>query len=179
MKCTDILVQEHKIILRALDVLDAMASRIHLDQPVAAEDVDTILHFLRTFADNNHQTKEESALFPELLRTSVANQPALRHMVYEHDQERSLVEGLEDALLTKRGAEFVLFANRLTALIRTHIMKEDKILFAVAERSLSAEQDRCISDELNRFPADEKCLADLHRLEWGYLRRAGVAQKSA
>ena len=171
MKCTDLLTQEHKTILRALDILDHMAARIKEDQPLAVEDVETILHFLRAFADNQHQAKEESALFPELLRTSAANGAPLRQMIFEHDQERSLVEGLEDSLRTKRGMEFVHFANRLTGLIRTHIRKEDNILFPMAERCLSPEQDERVTTELNQFEVDVAFLADLRRLEWIYLRR--------
>jgi hemerythrin-like domain-containing protein len=171
MKCTDLLTEEHKVILRALDIVDHMASRITQDQPVAAEDVETILRFLRAFADNQHQAKEESALFPELLRTSAANTPALRQMAFEHDQERSLVEGLEDSLRTKHGMEFAHFANRLTGLLRTHIRKEDNILFPIAERSLSPEQDERVLTELNKFELDDGFLADLRRLEWTYLRR--------
>ena len=171
MKCTDLLTQEHKTILRALDILDHMAARIEEDQPLAVEDVETILRFLRAFADNQHQAKEESALFPELLRTSAANDAPLRQMIFEHDQERSLVEGLEDSLRTKRGMEFVHFANRLTGLIRTHIRKEDNILFPMAERCLSAEQDERVTTELNKFEVDVAFLADLRRLEWTYLRR--------
>ena len=170
MKCTDLLTQEHKTILRALDILDHMAARIKEDQPLAVEDVETILRFLRAFADNQHQAKEESALFPELLRTSAANGPPLRQMIFEHDQERSLVEGLEDSLRTKRGMEFVHFANRLTGLIRTHIRKEDNILFPMAERCLSPEQDERVTTELNKFEVDVAFLADLRRLEWTYLR---------
>jgi len=171
MKCTDLLTQEHKTILRALDILDHMAARIEEDQPLAVEDVETILRFLRAFADNQHQAKEESALFPELLRTSAANDAPLRQMIFEHDQERSLVEGLEDSLRTKRGMEFVHFANRLTGLIRTHIRKEDNILFPMAERCLSPEQDERVTTELNKFEVDVAFLADLRRLEWTYLRR--------
>src|SRR5258706_10673805 len=98
MKCTDLLVQEHKTILRALAVLDHMASRIGQDQPTDAQDVETLLQFLRVFADEQHQTKEESALFPSLMQVSAANKGALHQMIFEHDQERSLVEGLEDTL---------------------------------------------------------------------------------
>ena len=76
MKCTDLLIQEHKTILRALEVLDQMAARIEQDQPVDAADVETLLRFLHKFADELHQGKEESALFPELMRTSAASQPA-------------------------------------------------------------------------------------------------------
>ena len=104
MKCTDLLIQEHKIILRAMDVLDHMATRVENSQPVAPEDVETLLRFLRGFADDHHQAQEESALFPELMRTSAWHEDPLRHMVFEHDQERSLVDGLEDALQIKDSA---------------------------------------------------------------------------
>ncbi len=171
MKCTDLLVHEHKIILRGLDILDHMADRVERNQPVPAEDIETILRFLRVFADDHPQGKEESALFPELRRTSAGNQEPLRHMTFEHDQERSLVEGLEDALLTKKGTEFVHFARRLTSLIRAHIRKEDNILFPIAEQCLSREQDERVTEELEQFQISLDFLADLHRLEWTYLRR--------
>src|SRR5947199_9427785 len=91
MKCTDLLIQEHKIILRAMDVLDHMATRVENSQPVAPEDVETLLRFLRGFADDPHQAQEESALFPELLRTSAWTEDPLRHMVFEPDEGPSQV----------------------------------------------------------------------------------------
>jgi hemerythrin-like domain-containing protein len=171
MKCIELFVQEHKTILRALDVLQHMALRIEHDQPVEAEDVETLLRFLRAFADDHHQAKEESALFPELMKTSAANERPLHHLIFEHDQERSLVEGLEDSLRTKKGMDFVLFANRLVDLIRTHIKKEDSILFEIAERVLTAEQDERVTAQIKKFELDPSFLSDLRRLEWGYLRR--------
>ncbi len=172
MKCTDVLTKEHKIILRAVAVLDHMAARVEKGQAVDAQDIETILRFLRAFADDHHQAKEESALFPELRRTSAVNEPAVRQMLFEHDRERSLVEGLEDSLRTKKGTAFVQFAVRLSDLLRNHIHKEDKILFEVVDRSLSPEQDERVTKELNQFKAKDDWLGDLRRLEWTYLRRA-------
>ena len=60
MKCTDLLVQDHKIILRALNVIEHMAARVENDQFVETADVESILRFLRTFADDHQQTKEET-----------------------------------------------------------------------------------------------------------------------
>ena len=171
MKCTDVLIKEHKIILRALDVVDQMAARVAEHQPVDVEDVETLLQFLRKFADDVHQAKEESALFPELMRTSAATEPALKQMLFEHDKERSLVEGLEDSLRTKKGVEFAQFASRLTDLLRNHIHKEDFILFEIVDRSLSPEQDDRVTAALNQFQISPELLADLRRLEWTYLRR--------
>src|SRR5262245_744423 len=171
MKCTDILIQDHKTILRALDVLDKMAARTEKGETVEPEHVETLLRFLRTFADDHHQVKEESVLFPELLQTSLGNDGRLRQMRYEHDQERSLVEGLEDALRTKKGWDFVHFAKWLGLLIRTHIYKEDNILFELAERSFSQEQDDQVTAELNKFKVDQSVLTDLDALETTYLRQ--------
>ena len=172
MKCTGILIQEHKVILRGLSVLDEMAALVENGQPVEVQDVETILRFLRAFADDHHQAKEESALFPELRRTSAVNEPCVRQMLFEHDRERSLVEGLEESLRTKKGSEFVQFAVRLTDLIRNHIYKEDHILFDIVDRSLSEEQDERVTKELKQFKANDNLLSDLHRLEWTYLRKA-------
>lgn len=171
MNCTDQLVEDHKVILRALDVLGRMAERTRNEQPVEARDIETLLRFLRTFADDYHQAKEESALFPELLNTALATRGPLRQMIFEHDQERSLVEGLEEALHTKKGMEFVYYAHRLIDLIRSHIIKEDSILFAIVEGVLSADQDQRVTAELSRFQIEPSLMTDLQRLESAYLRR--------
>jgi len=174
MKCIDLLIQDHRIILRALEVLDQMAVCVGNDETLDKEDVESILGFLRGFADNHHQTKEESALFPQLMRTAAAKDGPLRQMIFEHDQERSLVEGLEEALHTRKGEEFVHFAKRLSSLLRGHIDKEDNALFKLAELHLSSEQDECITKELNQFRVDPAFLADLRRLEWDYLGRVAA-----
>ena len=170
MKCTELLMQDHKIILRSLNVLQCMAEGKNGEQ-TDLNDAEILLRFLRAFGDEHHHIKEESVLFPELMRTSQAQGDPLRHLLFEHDQERSLVEGLEDALRTKKGTEFVLFANRLSARIRNHIQKEDGILFPIVDVLISSELDKKASAEFEKFQLDPGLLADLHRLEWKYLRR--------
>jgi hemerythrin-like domain-containing protein len=175
MKCTSLLIQDHNVIRRALEVLQAMAARTENGEAVEAEDVQKLLRFLRTFADDYHQTKEESALFPELVRASALNYEPLRHMIFEHDQERSLVEGLEDALCTKKGSEFVYFANRLMQLLSTHIQNEEDVMFQMADHSLSDEQDEHIVSQFGKFKVQPGVVADLQHLEWTYLRKTGCA----
>jgi len=172
MKCTDLLIQDHKVILRCLLVLEQMAACVDQGEQLLQEDVGLLVRFLRAFADEHHQMKEECALFPELRHASSAQDRPLHQMLFEHDQERSLVEGLEDSMCTKKGIEFAHFANRLTALIRNHIYKEDNILFDIVERSLSPEQDERVVAEFNKFQINPSFLADLRRLEWKYLRKA-------
>ena len=64
MKSTEFLIKEHKLILRALDVLDAMSASIEKTETVGHPDIDKILDFLRWFADAHHQAKEETICFP-------------------------------------------------------------------------------------------------------------------
>jgi hemerythrin-like domain-containing protein len=145
---------------------------------VPDNDVETLLSFLRYFADDHHQGKEETALFPELMKTAAAQTEPVRHLVFEHDQERSLVTALEDSMRTKSGKEFVYYANRLCGILRTHIYKEEHVLFEAIENAISAEQDRSVTAEFRDIDRREqdrkrKALRDLRRLEWTYLRRSG------
>lgn len=159
--------QDHRIILRAVDVLQHMAESEQIDPG----DAGILLGFLRTFVDEHHHIKEESALFPEVMKTSQAQGGSLRDLLFEHDQERSLVNGLEEALRTKKRAEFAFFVNRITAGIRNHIRKEDGILFPMLEGLLSGSQDDKVVAEFEKFHVDLGFISDLGRLERKYLAR--------
>src|SRR5215469_10952710 len=170
MKCTELLIQDHKAILRALDVLEQMARRVEKHQVLEHDDVESLLRFLRSFADDYHQCKEESALFPELRRVLPTPKGPVEQMLFEHDQERSLVEAIEDALFTKKGPDFVHFARRLMDVLRDHIRKEDHILFEIVERSLSPEQDESVAMEFEKFNFDPVSMTEFRKLEWKYMR---------
>lgn len=170
MKCTNLLIEDHKTILRALDVLEQMAKRVENHQALETGDVETVLRFLRAFADDYHQGKEESALFPEI-RGVLAPEGPVRQMLFEHDQERSLVDGIEDALFTRNGSEFVQFAHRLIDMLRDHVRKENDILFGIVERLLSPEQDEKVVAEFENFTVEAVSLNELRGLEGKYLTR--------
>jgi hemerythrin-like domain-containing protein len=177
MRCTDLLDKDHQIILRALDVLQQMAEEVKKGQSVNSRDVESIVRFLKEFEDEHHQTKEESALFPILLKNSSPERARLAQMLFEHDQERSLVDGLEEALKTRQGKDFVYFAERLTTLLRSHINKEGAALFGLIERTLSDDEDGRVVAEFGKFdealgrgPGNE-LLRGLCLLEDKYLRR--------
>jgi hemerythrin-like domain-containing protein len=171
MKCTELLVEDHEIISRALDVLEQMSKRVGSHQVLEHDDVEIILRFLRSFADEYHQGKEESALFPELRQVLEAREGPVHQMLFEHDQERSLLDGIEDALFRKKGQEFVHFSDRLISLMRNHIRKENDILFGIVERLLSPEQDQKIVAQFERFTVDAAFIRELRSLETKYLRK--------
>ena len=89
VKSTKFLIQEDKVILRALDVLDAMSTSIDSEGKVDESDVDKLLDFLRWFGDAHHQAKEETILFPALMAAAAAEARPVQHMTLEHEQERT------------------------------------------------------------------------------------------
>jgi len=177
--CTNHLSQEHKRILRAIYVLEAMAERARTGRIPEAGDVEKLLNFFKGFADEHHQGKEESVLFPAFNRASDAVTAApLRHMMFEHEQERSLVSGLEDSLRTRRNTEFAYYAGRLADQLSNHIYKEENILFDLVERTISPETDGVLTLEM--IACDEALTSGkydafvqiVNDLEWKYLGKA-------
>ena len=169
--------QEHKTILRALDVLDAMSARIEGSDKVDEADIDQILDFLRWFADAHHQAKEETILFPALKSSEASQGRPVEHLSFEHNLERALIEDMEKDLRLRELSQFVSCANRLSSTLRNHIYKEDKILFEVADAVLDPKEDAAVFERLDHFdtPLDKQALEEklqgLRSLEWKYLRK--------
>ena len=61
---TDVLRDEHTIILRGLDLLEAAADRPEGGAAPPDGWWEEVLGWLRAFADRNHHAKEEDLLFP-------------------------------------------------------------------------------------------------------------------
>ena len=177
MKSTKFLIQEHKLILRALDVLDAMSSSVEGSGKIDEDDADKILDFLRWFGDAHHQAKEETILFPALKSAAAAHDRPIQHMIHEHGQDRALIEEMETAVRVNKLSEFVSCANKLSSTLRNHIYKEDDILYELAAQVIDAASDEKVLDRLSRFetPLDTDTLSvrlqELRSLEWKYLRR--------
>src|SRR5581483_8892259 len=123
-------------------------------------DAESLLRFFRGFADEHHHLKEESVLFPEVMRISSEEGRSLRPLLFEHDQERSLMEGLEEAFHTKRAVDFAVFADRLTFRTQKHVEKEDNILFPMFAALISVDQDEKVSAEFEKFRLGPDLLPD-------------------
>jgi len=177
MKATQYLIREHFLILRALDVLDAIGTSVEKTQSANQPDVEKILDFLRWFAEAHHHAKEESIFFPALKHAASSQGRSVEHLTLEHNQERALIADLEKDLRLVKLAQFVSTAHKLTAALRNHIFKEDRILFEEADAVFSVSEDQIVFDQLTGFDTagdkqvlDEK-LSDLRALEWTYLRK--------
>lgn len=149
MKATTLLTEDHKLICRALDVLAQMSERTSRKGSFDVADAQDLLDFLKQFADRHHQGKEEGVFFPSLLRDrNQRNYPSLCTLVFEHNRERSLVEGLEEALRTRKPKDFIFYADRLVEVLRTHVRKEEDELFTLADSTLDSTQDERVALEM-------------------------------
>jgi hemerythrin-like domain-containing protein len=152
MRVSELLRQEHKIILRTLVVLEAIGARVNHGATVNLRDARDIVALLKGFADRHHQGKEEAVLFPALLRD-----PHQEHygklccLIFEHDQERSLIDGLEEAVESGNTREFLFCANRIVERTRAHIHREDNVLLNLTDSVLSPLDDERVASELREF----------------------------
>jgi len=174
--------EEHQYILRALEIISEMADRVANGEEVDDRDVDCILQFLQAFGDDHHQEKEEAIFFPALLKASNAEEhECLCQITFEHNQQRSLLEGIEDALRSRKGKDFVYYARRLAELVRAHIQTEDDEVFKRADTLLSVEEDERVSKELAAYDSPQRAdrltalLKRLVTLEMKYGIRSGTA----
>jgi hemerythrin-like domain-containing protein len=178
-KCIEILTREHKTILRIAEVLEAMSRRAQDLAEQDQDDAESILHVLRVFGDDFHQAKEESALFPIFMAVcNASQQAAVRHMLFEHEQDRQLMSGMQNAIARSNAAQFAEYATRLANTLRIHIHKEDNILFEIIVDTLTPDDDARVIKEFEEPDRDFKeqyegqVFDQLRTLEWKYLRRS-------
>jgi hemerythrin-like domain-containing protein len=138
---TGALVEEHRLILRMITLLEKNASLTakgsYSNWQFYLDGVD----FIRNYADRFHHAKEEGVLFEALVTNGMPREKSpVAAMLMEHDQGRSFVKGMEAAthaaLEGIPGHEHEIAENALAyaALLRDHIAKEDGILYPLAER---------------------------------------------
>jgi hemerythrin-like domain-containing protein len=144
------LLDDHRVILRALDLLETAASRSPDDAPPAAW-WDALIAWLRAFADANHHGKEERCLFPALARAGwPSNSGPVAVMLEEHDDGRGLLRAMESA----DGAARTRAARDYVWLLREHIDKENAVLFPLADTALDESARERLDGELAAVEGD-------------------------
>ncbi len=153
MKPTEILKEEHGGIKIMLAILGRMADRLDAGQDVDAAHLEQALDFIRTFADKCHHGKEEDLLFVEMEKAGIPQQGGpIAVMLAEHTTGRAYVKGMADAVTQYAAGDraaapsIVQNARNYIALLQAHIDKEDNILYPLADRSLTEEQQGKLLD---------------------------------
>ena len=145
-EATKVLREEHEVILRVLDATEATANAIESGTEPQAQFLSDVVEFLRSYADRQHHGKEEDLLFPELEKKGMPrNGGPVGMMLMEHQFGRSHIARMAEAATAYAGGDRAAAATwadaslDYVALLREHIAKENQILFVMAERLLSAD----------------------------------------
>jgi len=141
---TGILRDQHRNILKVADVLEHVLESAGEGGP-DFEAVEDCVTFIRLYADALHHGKEEDLLFPELVARGMPKDAGpIAVMLHEHAEGRRFARTMAAELLAARQgdadarAKLERAGRGYVALIRGHILKEDNILFNMADQLIDA-----------------------------------------
>jgi hemerythrin-like domain-containing protein len=164
---TDILEEEHRVIEKVIGAMAVIAETLEQKGHVEVDTLRDMAAFMRTYADQCHHGKEETHLFPALEQKGVPSRGCpVGALLQEHKAGRALVAALTEAVNqfaggdnTKRDA-VISSLRGLVALYPGHIWKEDYLLFPMANKVLSRDDQ---TDLRERFEAVEVSVGhDVH-----------------
>jgi hemerythrin-like domain-containing protein len=148
MRATEILSQEHQVILQVLDCLECIIEKAASTGKLDGQAARDAIEFFRVFADQCHHGKEEAHLFPAMEAKGYprAGGPT-GVMLNEHRIGHECVGGMSEAVAAEAEGDrdavqqFTEFGRTYISLLRQHIEKEDHCLFGMANQVFT-EQDQ-------------------------------------
>lgn len=163
MSALEILMDEHRVIERALTSLTTYARMVAKGADLPRPDLAGMVNFLQDYADAHHHGKEEDILFRAMAANGMPDDSGpLAVMLAEHGEGRRLTGALAE--LSAGEAQWdpeerrrLLFAaTGYARLLKEHIQKEDRILYPMAARMLSEDVWQQIESEFSAFQAAER-----------------------
>ena len=149
MRPIDVLETEHRWIRHMLQGLEHVIRHVRTNHRFDGAAAFELLGLFESFADGSHQEKEERHLFPRLLtRADPHETNKIRGLLGEHADERrrmlQLRSSLTSAYYGDESAlrEFVRVATSYVALHKEHMAAEHAVVFPMAERLLTADDER-------------------------------------
>ncbi|MDE3110174.1 MAG: hemerythrin domain-containing protein [Acidobacteriota bacterium] len=153
---TDTLRREHQSIKGALQFAERVSARMNSGQDVPFENLATLMEFIRLFVEQAHHTKEEHILFPLLEERGIRGPVGV--MLLEHGRARVLIEEMSSAVadVGPRASQdaakrWVRAAWNYSDLMYEHFYKEEEMLFNMADRVLSPEEQASIAQAFERL----------------------------
>ncbi len=95
-------------------------------------------------ASERHFQMEERVMFAEFEQKTGMTQGPTAMMRHEHEQMRGLMKQLLDAIEEENKDRFFGTTETLMILLQQHNMKEEQMLYTMAQQHLSAESDRIV-----------------------------------
>ena len=149
-RSTHQLKHEHRVIGKAMRALEGICLRLRAGGSVEDTEMSKLLDFIRNFINDCHHKKEETLLFPALMKIGIrADNGPLGFLHGEHATERRLLEVLEQSVkayhLAPGGAEqFASAALAFRDHLIAHMEHEEAILFRLLEEMLGEEDQTAL-----------------------------------
>ena len=154
-----ILQEEHKVILGYLDGLENIANKLGRQTNLRPSQND--LTELGTLSQmlleaESHHKREEEALFPRLEQRGISGPPSIMRL--EHNELRKRKRALRELVEAAREFDNADFSRELAELasfivptLRSHIFKEDRILYPTALQALPEKEWSSMRNEFDRI----------------------------
>jgi len=162
MKPTETLMHEHQIILLAIGAAEREVSHIEATGQMHEDRVEQMLDLFPNFADRCHHAKEEKLLFVRMGERGMPAQGGpIAVMLQEHEMGRGFLRAAREAVPGAKLGDAGAIAQVRDALggyarlLRAHIHKEDNILFPMADRLFTPEDQRELEVAFNQVEAEE------------------------
>jgi hemerythrin-like domain-containing protein len=160
-KTSKILSDEHKNILKIIEIMGDECDAIENGKEIDKEFFEKVIDFIRNYADKFHHAKEEDILFIEFNKLAEENPESLHcnptsQMLVDHDQGREFVKGMETRLTENDNIRVIRNARAYADLLREHISKEDDILYPMTDEALSANTKKEMLKKFNKIDIERK-----------------------
>lgn len=161
MKPIGPLMWEHRLIERTLRSVKPKIWQIKIQNTFNPVFIDTLVDFIRTYADRTHHGKEEDILFRELKNKPLSDEHAriMNELIEEHIFSRKIVTQLiiaKEEFLKGNKESIAAIVRNLVTLIEfypKHIEKEDKQFFYPILEYFTNEEQEAILKEFYEFDA--------------------------
>lgn len=160
MRSTLQLIEEHDGINTVFLILEKMCERIDSGHVLNMDHAGSIIEFFKVFVDKCHHGKEEDILFPELEKAGIPKQGPIGVMLMEHTMGRKYIKSLEEALckykegIKETSDDFICNAKGYIDLMRSHIDKENNVLYPMADRRFSTELDDALCQAFEKIEVE-------------------------
>jgi hemerythrin-like domain-containing protein len=163
-----VLLEEHRLLLAVLELTERQLRAIERGGEPCDRFWRAFLHFHEEFDDRIHHGKEEVRLFPALERTGLSAISGPTAVLRdEHRREHFLRERITLALAQRDRVRLLAAVAAFVDFQRSHVHKENQILFPLARRLLGLIELQRLSVEFAQlpgeldlaywFPADSRC----------------------
>lgn len=158
MSPTLLLIQEHDLIERLLEVTDELLTQLARGHHPRRDVFQDITRFFDIFADGYHHHKEEQELFPLLMECGLpSDHGPIAAMLLEHCEARSLTEQFGRAADRYAHGDngtihsLIYLGQAYIDLLSKHIQKENNVLFNIAKRMLDEGDDLMLNKAFQRI----------------------------